>query len=298
MPHSSGGGSHGGGSHGGGSRGGGPRVSTHYFRGSRRYRRRNNKTGDEDYIYASSDPGKSSFVPFIVMVVYVSVFFILSLFVSISGIPGKLKTNRQDKPEIYDDINVFDNCDELTEKLEDYYELSGICTVIYTVYSDEWDSFESLEDYSYFKYTSNFSDENHFVIVYSIPREDAALLSMGEVPDYAWEATQGDNTDPFIRTRYFKRFADRVQSDMERADNPGEAFEDAFDVLIKYAKLSLEDGDFRKIATLKAFEPLMYATVAAVPIFTLFFVKLYRRKEYAFEEVPLQQNDQMQNPPS
>ena len=147
MPHSSGGGSHGGGSH-GGSHGGssGPRISTHYFAGARRYRKHHVSTGEDEYIYASSKPGKAGLGSVIFIVIFAAVFLTGTGAGIFSSFPGKVKTRYMDSPAVHDDIEVISDEESLIDTLKDYQELTGICPVIYTTFDEIWkDQYVDLE---------------------------------------------------------------------------------------------------------------------------------------------------------
>ena len=196
MPHSSGGGSHGGGSH-GGSHGGssGPHISTHYFAGARRYRKHHISTGRDEYIYASSKPQKAGLGSVIFMSIFSAIFLGGTGMAVLGNLPGKLKTHYLDTPAVHDSIDVIADDDALTGTLCEYQELTGICPVIYTTYHEEWKSdYEDLESYSYYMYTSNFKDEAHFVIVYSIPVSDLEFIQ--EDPETGQVANNVELSDP------------------------------------------------------------------------------------------------------
>ena len=292
MPHSSGGGSHGGGSH-GGSHGGssGPHISTHYFAGARRYRKHHISTGRDEYIYASSKPQKAGLGSVIFMSIFSAIFLGGTGMAVFGNLPGKLKTHYLDTPAVHDSIDVIADDDALTETLCEYQELTGICPVIYTTYHEEWKSdYEDLESYSYYMYTSNFKDEAHFVIVYSIPVSD--LEFMQEDPDYVphfkWEATQGNDTDPIITENYFLKFADKVQDGLESGEDTGVAFDEAFKFAYKKAENTLKTGTRGWFASVMgAFFPLVI--IAGFLGLMLFLsIRSYRRdKDVEYDEVPL-----------
>lgn len=292
MPHSSGGGSHGGGSH-GGSHGGssGPHISTHYFAGARRYRKHYISTGRDEYIYASSKPQKAGLGSVIFMSIFSAIFLGGTGMAVLGNLPGKLKTHYLDTPAVHDSIDVIADDDALTGTLCEYQELTGICPVIYTTYHEEWKSdYEDLESYSYYMYTSNFKDEAHFVIVYSIPVSD--LEFMQEDPDYVphfkWEATQGNDTDPIITENYFLKFADKVQDGLESGEDTGVAFDEAFKFAYKKAENTLKPGTRGWFASVMgAFFPLVI--IAGFLGLMLFLsIRSYRRdKDVEYDEVPL-----------
>ena len=292
MPHSSGGGSHGGGSH-GGSHGGssGPRVSKHYFAGAHRYARHYYSGAADEYVYASAKPQKTSLKSVIVLIC-VGVFCFLTVGLGIfTTIPNRLKTEYMHGPAINDAIDVIDNEDKLLETLEEYNEITGICPMIYTVYDEQWyNKHPSLESYAMEVYTDNFKDEQHWVIVYSIPMADAIGVYEGtiDVPDYTWEAIQGDETDNIITESFFEKFADIMQDDLEDGKGPGRAFDDAFKYAVKKAKSKLDPASpARYLSIIGSFMPLLFIGGIFVPLIVM-SVKQYKKdKDIYYEEVPL-----------
>jgi hypothetical protein len=133
---------------------------------------------------------------------------------------------------VEDKIDVFADDDELEQALEQFEEVSGICPVVYTVYNEDWiNEYSDLESYTYSMYVDNYPDEQHFVIVYSIPEDQAEAFASGEldVPDYAWEAVQGDETDPLLTEGTFRHFARKLQERFEDGEDPGKAIAESFE---------------------------------------------------------------------
>lgn len=303
MPHSSGGGSHGGGSHGGGSHGGGSRsrVSDHYFYGARRYRRHHRHGGHDEYVYSSSRPQKTSLSSVILIAVIGAVFLGAVGLGTRSEVPHKLN-GLYDSPEVYDDADLIADDDALKETIKDYYVLTGICPVIYTVYDEDWsytnpeltEVYEDLETYAYCRYVDNFRDEKHFVIVYSIPERDAGRLSSGEitVPDFKWEACQGDDTDPILTEGMFRRFANLVQDDLENGSDPGDAFITGFRFAISDAESKLNPASPQRIlGAVRSLLPMLFVAGLIVPMLVITVRQYLRDRDVDYEEVPLDSSD-------
>ncbi|MBR6483506.1 MAG: hypothetical protein IKT14_00675 [Clostridiales bacterium] len=290
MPHASGGGSHGGGSHGGSHGGSSSRTSHHYFPGSRRYRR-HYSNGTDEYFYSNGRPQKTS-LSGIVVVAAMGVFFAFMMGItSVTSRPHQLKEN-YDRPShyVYDDINVIGDDKKLERSLEEFNDLTGICPVIYTVYDSDCRDYRSLEDYTMHKYTGHFSDERHFVIVYTIPEEQAEKVAEDQdyIPDYAWEAVQGDDTDPILSDAVFMDFADYVQEELEDGKDPGEAFAGGFDeVLTPKAEKRMSTSSFSILTMIQVLFTLGFF---GIPLF--FMVRQYKKdKDTIIEEVPLTEED-------
>lgn len=300
MPHSSGGGSHGGGSHGGSHGRSGPRISSHYFAGSRRYRRHHISTGRDEYIYASSRPQRASLSTIVFLGVMLAVFLGAFGFGAQSQVPHKLKGHYLDMPAIHDDVELFANDEDLQDAIDEYYEITGICTVFYTVYDEMWeDEYNDLESYAFDKYVSNFSDEEHWVFVYSIPVRDTVTspdARPGRIPDYKWEAIQGDNTDPIITESMFSKFTDRVQESLENGDDPSDAFTDAFAYASKRAESMLTPGNPSRIAHAVTFYiPVLLVAGIFVPVIISAIKKYKQDKDVEYEEVPFDTADNVQS---
>ena len=291
MPHSSGGGSHGGGSH-GGSHGGssGPRTSSRYFAGSRRYRKHNLNTGLDEYVYASSKPQKAGKSSIIFLSVFSAFFLGATGIVALQNVPHKLKAKYMDVPTVYDSIDVIEDDVSLVRTLNKYQDLTGICTVIYTTYDEDWNEYyEDLEAYTFHKYTAFYKDEAHFVIVYSIPVNERVLIDEDPdyITDYSWEAVQGDDTDPIITETFFKRFADIVQDGLEDGDNPGEAFNNAFKYANKNAESKLKPGSVSRVLSVAGSLAPLLLVAGFLGLFLFLSIKQYRKDKYIeYEEVP------------
>ena len=292
MPHSSGGGSHGGGSHGGSHGGsGGPRISTHYFAGARHYRKHHVSTGEDEYIYASSMPKRTGLSSIIFIIVF-AVFFLGFGFAGvISDRPNKLKIDYWDNAAIHDDLDFLKYKDSLLATMEEFQEITGICPVIYTTFNEAWqDDYADLESYAYDVYVNNFEDESHFVIVYSIKEDDRILLKNEKtgVPDYAWEAIQGNDTDNILTETTFKHFADKIQKELEDGENPGRAFDDAFKYLNKRFVNQLKPGSFTRIVSIMMSCIPLFIVAGFFALFLILSIKNYNKdKDVVYEEVPL-----------
>ncbi len=228
MPHSSGGGSGGGGSHGGGgghysgsSSGSGRIVSSRSFPGASRYVYYDN---DEPvYVYSNQDLGKKNLSRFLIAPVYLIFYFFL--FMSLKnelGIPKKL-VNDYSTFVIEDNVNVIDDEDELESTLAVFYDKTGISPAIVTVYNDQWKfKYSSLEDYAYNLYIEKFNDEQHWLIVYSIP------LKPTDTSDWYWEGMQGDDTDNILTETKTKKFNLSLQNMLEKGASFGSAVKSTF----------------------------------------------------------------------
>ncbi len=133
---------------------------------------------------------------------------------------------------IVDNIGVIDNEDSLNEVMQEFEDITGIYPCVMTVYDSDWNQdYDELWQYAYDLYINTFSDELHFLIVYSKP-ENAAEL---DFVNWAWEGIQGDETDPILTEHNVGIFNDALQTDLLRDNvSVGEAFENAFEKILQY----------------------------------------------------------------
>lgn len=206
MPHSSGGGSSHEGSHSGSgfsgssssssssSNGTTYRRSQQYFPGSRVYVRYVNRR--PTYMYSNGSLTRSNFTQ-------VAIFLCIWLFIgAISNLVGsvhfvtKLSSSGVSSTtiDIDDNLGVLGDTTALMQSLENFKEETGIIPAVVTVDKSEWyDEYPSLEQFAYNWYTYNYSDEKHWLIIYS-----ADLTADDRFGDWYWEAMQGSYTDSIL----------------------------------------------------------------------------------------------------
>lgn len=292
MPHSSGGGSSGGGFH-GGSSSGGNRVSTHYFPGARRYRRYYSDGRPDEYIYATSKPTRTGISAIVILAIMGIIFMGASLFSAFTNKPRFIVPVYSDEPAIHDVVGVMEDSDkkQLLSLIKEYNKLTGICPVIYTTFDEEWNrEYASLEKFAFDKYVSNFSDEQHWVFVYSIPAQDAKFNPGGLVTssEFKWEAIQGDDTDPIITESAFNSIGRAIQRDLKDGEGPGPAFIHGFNIAYSLAKNKLHPNPVSAVfSTIASLVPFLLVAGIFIPIF-IFALKSYKKdKAMSCEEVPL-----------
>lgn len=233
MPHSSGGGSsHGGSYHSGSSGGSGSsyRSSHHYFHGSHVFVRYHG--GRPHYVYSdASNLSYKSDKLFVFMILMAAV-TVFALFEVIGTYRSPERLNSagvvSTKIEIQDELGVFKDTSKLWDVLYDFYDTTGIIPVIVTLANDEWKSNGyDLEQYAYNWYVANYSDERHWLIMYS---EDPDSWATDRFGDWCWEGMQGDDTDKILTETVTANFTDRLHANLlahERMTKE-EAFTDAF----------------------------------------------------------------------
>ena len=135
-----------------------------------------------------------------------------------------------------------------------------------------------------------FSDEQHFVIVYSVPTEQLEGIRSGKIttPYFDWHAVQGDETDEIISNDAFNTFGGCVQEDLEAGMGAGHAFKHAFEGQIRELKKMLTPGSpVRALSFLSSLAPIMIIIVVFIPAIILTVRQYILGKRTTYEEVPL-----------
>lgn len=294
MPHGSGGGSHHGGSHhsshshrSGGSGGSSARFSKKPFKNCHKYRYYNSR-GQEKYVYANSLPQKQSIFTLIFLIIFMIPFIgftvIMGAFLLMqSKPPEKLSSDYIcSKTHINDSIGVIDNEIQLEQTLRDFEELTGICPCIISVHDSEWkNNYDDLELYAYSYYVNTFSDEQHFLIVYSEPD----VIPENGFVDWSWEGMQGDDTDPIITEASFQSFQTELMNELfNESTGVGESFETAFRNWQGQIMQPKSQTDKDTIISVVLFMILWNAMIAAVLISAIISFARSRRQ---YTEVPM-----------
>lgn len=292
MPHSGGGGSHGGGSH-GGSHGGGSsgRTSHTYFPGARRYRRRYHDGRPDEYFYSNGRPQKTGLSGIIAFFVF-ALFFSGIMFFSIrSEVPKRLDEEyRRPSSRVIDNIDVIGDEDRLEDALEEFNDMTGICPIVYTMYVDDYrGDYADLEEFAYHYYVDNWSDEQHYLVVYAIPENEADAFRSGEleVPDYQFEIMMGDDTDAIITESIEDNVVDTIYDNLEDGKSLDRVFTGVFNSLTDIAEDRLDS---------KSFNPAILFPIFIVGLFfilpIILMIKAYiKDKNSDIDEVPLTEQD-------
>ena len=179
-------------------------------------------------------------------------------------------------PVVSDEAGIIGNDQSLTATLDEYLDLTGICPVVYTVYEEEWKSeYDNLQTYTLHKYADNFTDMQHFVVVCSIPENEAKQIAQGESieADYQVEAVNGVSTNAFITEELRSKICSLIRNDLKNGTEPTAAIDGAFRYAINDAdsKLHPYKGGFGKI--LLTFLPVLIVTI----IFVIVLVVVSRK---------------------
>jgi len=170
--------------------------------------------------------------------------------------------------------SYLENTDELEEALVKFEDTTGVCPIVYCTYNSDWTTYKDLEDYAYDLYVSNYSDEEHFMIVYSIDPDDTG--------DWYWEYMIGDDTDDILTSGKLEKLGKTFQKDLEQGTEPGEALTRYFDEAADYVMLA-------KSETTNVFPPLIFMMMIMV-FFIVAMIMSLRQYNRKYERVDKQGN--------
>ena len=279
MPHASGGGSFGGGGFRSGCYG---RVflGTRYYAGSR-IRKDDPNDGTDRYLgSASLAKTNKNFARSIVITTIIALFVNFFLGVGFKLSTTKLESSEFMESVISDDAGVIADKTELDGLLNEYRELTGIVPVVYTVYEEDWKATgaNSLSQYALYKYMALTSDERHFVIVYSVPKDNTSNANK-------IAAVQGNETDDIITTAMYWKFLGTVKLGTLKGDDPGKALCSAFSFAVKDANVKLNPTFGNKILTLFDNIPLMISLLAFLVIYIVLITRYVKERKAGFEKL-------------
>lgn len=295
MAHRSGGGSHSGGHHSGGHHssgshggsGGGLRYSNKPFHNARRYRYYD-RNGRERYLYCNGVPRKMSILELIIKVVlYLP--FVFGSFPIIMMVLSALKPPSPLEPvyektdvHIMDTIGVIDNEESLEVVLQEFEDKTGISPYVMTVYDSEWqEEYGELWEYAYRIYVNEFTDEQHFLLVYSEP-ENAAEL---DFVDWSWEEIQGDETDPILTETNMERFNKNLNDNFLRDNvSVGEAYETALKNSLSYL-MERSNGSKESVKILIIFFSIWNLIIIGAIVNV---ISSYKKTNRDYQEVPME----------
>ena len=288
MPHGSGGFSGGGGGGFRGFRGGysSLRRGKRYIAGSRIHLYDPNDGTDRYLGTASLANTNKNFARTITVTTILAVILscILSLGFKLSA--NKLTTNPSIEPVINDYAGVIADKDILMDTLNEYRELTGIVPVVYTVYDEDWKTSNTgkLSGYAMEKYLATADDEFHFVVVYSVPKNDTAAVNGGlKGASNRISAVQGNYTDPILTTAMYWKFICVVKLGRLKGEDPGKAINDAFKFAIKDANIKLNPTAGNKILTLSDNIPLMINLLVFLVIYIVEITRYVRERKAGYE---------------
>lgn len=217
---------------------------------------------------------------FVVLGAFLLLYLILFFTYGIN-IPRKLPT--MDYPIVIDDKSgVIQESEDLLNELAIFQDKTGITPVIHTVYERDFnevikeksqDIYKSLEwldntngrnlsKYAYEYYIENYSDETHWVIVYSIPRNGI---------DWEFEGMQGNDTDGILTERFCEKFNDMLSEELDNGNSLSTSLTNTFRKYNKEVmKVSLfgKSSDDLLIEIVESSRLLAYAVIL-LPIYSI-----------------------------
>ncbi len=213
MPHSSGGSSHSGGVHSGSSGGGSGsanpnRVSNTYFEGSHRFVYYHD--GKAEYVFSANknlNDGKVDKLGVGFLIGMMLFCPLILLFAVFFNKPNPLQTNYTPKAQIIDFADRFTDVEEqnLIKELNNFYDLTGVPTLIITKDNKDWQGkYSSLERYAYELYVNKYNDEDHWLILYSDDLNEGNSINV--FTEWYFEGMQGDNTDDILTSSNTRKF--------------------------------------------------------------------------------------------
>ena len=250
MPHSGGGGSAGGGFHSGSSS---SRMSSSNMRGNNMPPRRHSTVffpGAYTYLYYRNrrpyyyysnydmnEDRRSSRFSIVILAIVALLFGLLSFNLVKKGMsddPYVIKGNDSYSIVIKDSNDLLEDKESLKIGLEQVQKDSGTVLSIMAVTKDEWSTrYDSLEDYAYDLYVDNFSDEDHYLIVYSVVADNTDI--------YAFETMVGDNYSSFIDYDVEDNFSKQINRNLENGEDITTAILDATDYLSNAVKEGVKE---------------------------------------------------------
>ncbi len=209
------------------------------------------------FIYSDGDPRQLRLTDSFSSLFLALCFSLLSIFVASQGAfetykPSKLTADTSQYSVTIDDSGgLLGDTGKLEASLGKFKEATGVTPVVKTVYNETWrDEYDSLEDYAYDLYLSEFADETHWLIVYAEPEDKDATLSTdfitqskdalkgvkSDVPNgydlFYWEGMQGDDTDSVMPASFVSEFNVNFQRKLEAEEaSVADSLSETFDLL-------------------------------------------------------------------
>ena len=289
MPHVSGGGFLGGGGFNANNIGNVIRGTKYYY-GDSGNRIEDPNDGSDRYLGKSTlAKAKKAFVRSMVITAVLAIVLTVFLMIAFPLSAEKLAASENAKPLICDNADIIANEEKLLETLNEYHTLTGITPVIYTVYEEEWKTGDTsnFSEYTMEKYSDTASDETYFVIVYSVPKDEAGAAANGGIKNVTNKirTVQGDLTYPILRAPTQWKFNGVLKFSSLTGANPGDALEKAFRFAISNAENKLDHSTGSKILTLLDNTPLMIAWIVFLVIFIVIIRKYVKERKAGCEQL-------------
>ena len=293
MPHASGGGSFGSGGLSSGfnsSNIGNVIHGTKYYYGDSGNRIEDPNDGSDRYLGKTSlAKAKKAFVRSMVITAVLAIILTVFLSIAFPLSAEKLDASESAKPVICDNANIIADEEKLLGTLNEYRTLTGITPMIYTVYEEEWKTGDTsnFSEYAMEQYSNSASDETYFVIVYSVPKDEAGAAANGGIKNVTNKVrtVQGDLTYPILRAPTQWKFNGVLKLNSLTGVNPGDALEKSFRFAISNAKNKLDNSAGSKLLTLLDNTPLMIAWIVFLVIFIIIIRKYVKEKKAGYGKI-------------
>lgn len=255
-----------------------PGIGGKFYAGSRIHLNDPNDGTDRYLGSASLAKTNKNFARSIVITTIIALFVNFFLGVGLKLSTTKLESSEFMESVISDDSGVIADKTELDGLLSEYRELTGIVPVVYTVYEEDWKATgaNSLSQYALYKYMEMTSDERHFVIVCSVPKDKTSKA-------YKIAAAQGNETDNIITTAMYWKFLGTFKLGILKGDDPGKALYSAFRFAGKDAEVKLNPTLGNKILTMFDNIPLMISLLAFLVIYIVLITRYVKERKAGFE---------------
>ncbi|MCF0116143.1 MAG: hypothetical protein HUJ56_12410, partial [Erysipelotrichaceae bacterium] len=148
-----------------------------------------------------------------------------------------------EKAYIEDNAGILD-AKVFEDGFDAFMENTGIIPSVISVNNEDWQPYyNNLESYALELYLKHFDDEQHFLIVYSEPKEVDPKFN-----DWYWEAIQGDDTINIITEDTFASFQNDMMTYLVREEYTtseaiAKCFENGAIVMKQDGKIN-DDGRF------------------------------------------------------
>lgn len=231
--------------------------------------------GDKKYVYAQENPRDTKPVSRLIRILWAPFTIIfLCLFLSHLFIPKRISSLN---PQILldDSIQVIASELPLRESMERFLEKTGVSPAVITVSQEAWQQTnKGFREFSKDQYCQLFNDEDHLLIVYSVPESSRGSQNTGTpLRDWKFECIAGNNVTASINPPLSGRFAKNIYDLLCTESDPGQVLSSAFDWLIQ-----------ERSHIFKLNQEIILLFLSRSPIiFAPYLINLYRRfKRYKY----------------
>ncbi len=200
------------------------RISKTRFPGSSRYAVYHRGKPRYFYAYRNYEP-KYDFKRLLIGIIYIP--FLLFIALSVKQSFFKVPKDYNHNIVISDDADVIADEWALQDSLKGFMEKTGVTPSVITLFDDDWNgNYLTLVQYANARYSQEFNDEMHWLIVYSRPK----VYTADGAVEWRWEERQGEDAAPALKGRGMQKFNSTMQELLgDGSVNVGTAISKAFD---------------------------------------------------------------------